>query len=175
MYADGISANFRLHVDAQPEDQLKAPVGDLLRAFGRGTGIDVNWRTEVRDEDVGGRPDLGVTVTRLLAGHIELKRPGLGARPEGFKGTNGKQWKRFKALPNLLYTDGAEWSLYHSGERVGRVRIAEDVSEDGAAGLDEDALGALEGLLREFLYWTPIVPGTARGLAEFLAPLAVPA
>ena len=29
----------------------------------------------------------------------------------------------------------------------------------------------LDGLLRSFLYWEPIVPKTARGLAEFLAPL----
>ena len=171
-YAEAVAENFRLHVNAQPEDQLKAPVGALLRAFGGRTKLDVSWRTEVRADDVGGRPDLGITVGGLLSGHIELKRPGLGARPERFTGANGKQWKRFQALPNLIYSDGSEWSLYHSGKLITRARFAGDVSEDGPAALDDAGVATLTGLLRTFLYWEPIVPGTARGLAEFLAPLA---
>ena len=136
------------------------------------TDLDVRWRTEVRADDVHGRPDLGVTVKRLLAGHVELKRPGLGARPERFTGANRAQWGRFKALPNLIYTDGSEWSLYHTGKLVARVRIADDVSEGGARALDREALAALARLFRAFLYWEPVVPGTAQGLAGFLAALA---
>ena len=59
---------------------------------------------------------------------MELKRPGTGARAEGFTGRNREQWQRFKALPNLIYTDGSEWSLYRSGDLKMRVRIAADVS-----------------------------------------------
>ena len=170
-YALAVREKFRLSVDAQPEDQLKAPVGDFMRAVGSLTTLDVGWRSEVRADDVGGRPDLGITVGGLLSGHIELKRPGLGARPERFTGANGRQWKRFQALPNLIYTDGSEWSLYHSGKLITRTRFAGDVSEDGPAALDDDGGSKLDGLLRSFLYWEPIVPKTARGLAEFLAPL----
>ena len=171
-YANAVADNFRQLVAAQPEDQLKAPVGELLRATGSMTDLDVGWRTEVRADDVHGRPDLGVTVKRLLTGHVELKRPGLGARPERFTGANRAQWLRFKALPNLIYTDGSEWSLYHTGKLVARVRIADDVSEGGARALDREGLADLARLFREFLYWEPVVPGTARGLAEFLAALA---
>ena len=171
-YANAVADNFRQPVAAQPEDQLKAPVGDLLRAAGDMTGLDVRWRTEVRADDIQGRPDLGVTVNGLLTGHVELKRPGLGARPERFTGANRAQWLRFKALPNLIYTDGSEWSLYHTGKRVARVRIADDVSEGGARALDRDGLADLARLFREFLYWEPVVPGTAQGLAEFLAALS---
>ena len=171
-FANAVADNFRQPVAAQPEDQLKAPVGDLLRAAGDMTGLDVRWRTEVRADDVHGRPDLGVTVNGLLTGHVELKRPGLGARPERFTGANRAQWLRFKALPNLIYTDGSEWSLYHTGKLVARVRIADDVSEGGARALDREGLGDLARLFREFLYWEPVVPGTAQGLAEFLAALA---
>ena len=171
-YANAVADNFRQLVAAQPEDQLKAPVGELLRATGSMTDLDVGWRTEVRADDVHGRPDLGVTVKRLLTGHVELKRPGLGARPERFTGANRAQWLRFKALPNLIYTDGSEWSLYHTGKLVARVRIADDVSEGGARALDREGLADLARLFREFLYWEPVVPRTARGLAEFLAALA---
>ena len=115
---------------------------------------------------------MGVTVDELLTGHVELKRPGVGARPEYFKGRNRSQWEKFKALPNLIYTDGAEWSLYRSGELRSRARIAADISQGGAKALDPSTLGALRGLLRDFLYWEPVVPGKAEGLAKFLAPLA---
>ena len=171
-YAEAVHKNFTQPVDAQPEDQLKAPVGDLLEAIGRTTGRDVAHRTEVRLDDINGRPDIGVIVDQLLTGHVELKRPGLGARPERFKDANRNQWERFKALPNLIYTDGSEWSLYRSGELKNRVRIADDVSESGKAGIDQDSAESLGELLRDFLYWEPIVPSTAKGLAEFLAPLA---
>ena len=171
-FADTVSNNFKQLVPAQPEDQLKAPVGELLLATGKLTGLEVSWRFEVHPDDVDGRPDIGVTVGGLLNGLVELKRPGLGARPEHFTGHNRAQWERFKALPNLLYTDGAEWSLYRSGQLILRVRVAADVSQGGGNVLDREALGGLHKLLRDFLYWEPIVPGTAEGLARFLAPLA---
>ena len=169
-FADAVTGNFSQPVQAQPEDQLKGPVGELLRDTGQLSGLEVSWRTEVHAYDIDGRPDIGIVTNGLLTGLVELKRPGLGARAEHFKGPNGKQWQRFKALPNLIYTDGAEWSLYRSGELRQRVRIASDVSKDGAKGVD--AVAGLHELLRDFLYWEPVVPGTAKGLAEFLAPLA---
>ena len=171
-FADAVADNFRQPIQAQPEDQLKSPVGELLRAAGQLTGRTVSWRTEVHPDDVDGRPDIGVATDGLLTGFVELKRPGLGARAEGFTGRNREQWQRFKALPNLIYTDGSEWSLYRSGEMKQRVRIADDVSKGGAKAVHPEALADLRGLLRDFTYWEPVVPGTAEGLAGFLAPLA---
>ena len=171
-FADAVTNNFKQPISAQPEDQLKAPVGDLLRDTGSLTDLNVAWRTEVHLDDVDGRPDLGVTVNGLLTGHVELKRPGLGARPEHFTGHNRSQWEQFKALPNLIYTDGGEWGLYRSGELKLRARIAADVSQGGAKAVDSGTLDTIRELLRDFLYWEPIVPGTAEGLARFLAPLA---
>ena len=171
-FADDLENNFKQPVSAQPEDQLKAPVGNLIRDTGSLTGLDVASRTEVNPDDIDGRPDLGVTVNQLLTGHVELKRPGMGARPENFKGHNRSQWEKFKALPNLIYTDGGEWTLYRFGEKQLRTRIASDVGHGGAKAVDTDALDDFHELLRAFLYWEPIVPGTAEGLAKFLAPLA---
>ena len=170
-FADAVADNFRQPIQAQPEDQLKSPVGELLRAAGQLTGRTVSSRTEVHPDDVDGRPDIGVTTDGLLTGFVELKRPGLGARPEGFTGRNRKQWQRFKALPNLIYTDGSEWSLYRSGQLRQRVRVSDDVRK-GAKAVDPGALAGLREMLRDFLYWEPIVPKTPEFLAEFLAPLA---
>ena len=170
-FARAVEDNFSQHVDAQPEDQLKPLVGDLVKRVGAAYTSDaVSYRTEVLPDDVDGRPDLGITIGKLLVGHIELKAPGIGARPEEFKGPNGKQWRRFQALPNLIYTDGSEWSLYRSGERSLRVRIAGDITEGTSALFLED-LADLDKLLRDFMNWDPVVPATVRGVADFLAPL----
>ena len=172
-YADTVAANFRLQIDAQPEDQLKAPVGDLIQVIGRQANLEVNRRSEARADDVRGRPDLGISIDQLLVGHVELKAPGFGARPERFRANspNGRQWKRFQELPNLIYTDGSEWSLYRTGGRVSRVRISDDVREGGSRSLDETQLPKFLNLVNDFLLWQPIVPTTAQGLAAFLAPL----
>ena len=118
-------------------------------------------------------PTLASLWAGCLAAVVELKPPGRGARADRFRGHDREQWERFKALPNLIYTDGSEWGLYRNGERVGAlVRIVGDVSEEGAAGLNVAALPRLAMLLRDFLMHEPVTPTTARGLAEFLAPLA---
>ena len=172
-FADGLAGKFALRVGGQPEEPLKTPVGELLAALGALTNREVDYRPEVRVEDVG-RPDLGITVGGLLTGYIELKAPGLGARPEKFAAdsANGRQWRRFSALPNLIYTDGQEWSLYREGKPRGRVQITDDLAAGGASALEADALPQLEQLLVDFLAWQPITPRNPRELAEFIAPYA---
>ena len=155
----------------QAEDQLKPLVGALLEAVAPVVNLGVEWRTEVHQDDVEGRPDMGVIADKLLVGHIELKAPDIGARPEQFAGANRRQFQRFCALPNLIYTDGTIWSLYRSGERVGRVAIAADI-RDGADGLFADKLPNFRTLLADFLQWSPITPTNAAALAQFIAPLS---
>ena len=70
-----------------------------------------------------------------------------------FKGHNLEQFKRFSAIPNILYTDGNEWALYRNGEaRSTRSSISlGDVAADGRkAAVPQDAQ-AVEDLLRDFL------------------------
>ena len=168
-FARATARNFAQNVSASPEDQLKPLVGDLIKrvcaAYVNGT---VDYRSEVTPEGVDGRPDLGFTLDRLLVGLVELKAPGTGARPERFRGRNREQWRRFRDLPNLIYTDGAEWSLYRFGELARRARISDDVA---AGDIRADDTPRLDALLRDFINWQPIAPSTARGVAEFLAPL----
>src|SRR5690606_16476595 len=111
------------------EDQLKRPVQDLLE----GLGIDtVLTRTEAQIEEVQGRPDVAVEVRSLLTGFVELKAPGLGADPTRFRDAHSRdQWRRFSLLPNLIYTDGNDWTLYRYGTEVGRVRADGDVTQEG--------------------------------------------
>jgi N-6 DNA Methylase len=155
----------------QPEDQLKAPVAELLESFASTMGFSgVLTESEARVSGVG-RPDLAVGVGRLLCGHVELKAPGRGANPERFDGHDRDQWEKFKALPNLVYTDANDWALFRGGERVATVRLARDVTADGAAAIGSEDADRLSRLLRPFFSWDPIVPTNPRALAEVLAPL----
>lgn len=172
-YAETLAADVLSRIPAQPEDQLKAPVRQLLKRTGALLKRQIASRTEAQVEGLGARPDVGVEVNGLLTGHMELKAPGKGARAEALKGSDREQWKKFQALPNLIYTDGLEWCLYRTGDRVrGPVRIVpQDLVQEGPAALISEAVEPLHDLLQDFLGWHPVAPATPRGLAEALAPL----
>ena len=171
-FADALRASFASGMPAQPEDQLKGPVQALLKTVTNG----VLTKTEAQVHDLGGRPDIGVEVATRLCGFVELKGPGLGARTRDFKGRDREQWKKFSALPNVLYTDAVEWALYKDGKQTEQngkpilVRL-DGIIEKGAAALEDDTLAALHTLLLDFLTWNPLPPHEPRKLAETLAPL----
>ena len=172
-YAKTLTANFASFTQAQPEDQLKAPVGALLVAAGEIAGKEIVCRTETRVDGIAGRPDLGVDSANLPVGNVELKAPGNGARPDRFTDKRSRdQFERFKKLPNLIYTDGRDWSLFRDGSMRGDViRLSNDPTTAGADGVSlEDAKNLLE-LLGVFYRWDPIVPSSPKALASMLAPL----
>ncbi|RDI73472.1 N-6 DNA Methylase [Gaiella occulta] len=175
LFADRLTRNFGAAdaVPAQPEDQLKAPVVELVEAVGSLMSLAAVARTEATAGHPGVRPDVGVSVDQLLIGHIELKAPGKGARGRSFTDQHDReQFKRFADHPNLVYTDGNEWALYRLGEVVGRiVRASGEVTSDGAGAYTDAECIALEGLLRDFLGWQPVVPRSPAALAQALAPL----
>lgn len=84
-FAQSLTANFASSTPAQPEDQLKAPLQALLKSGATLANRRVVVRTEAQVRALGGRPDLAVDIDGLLAGYIELKAPGLGARPQNFR------------------------------------------------------------------------------------------
>ncbi|HET7454294.1 MAG TPA: type ISP restriction/modification enzyme [Solirubrobacterales bacterium] len=157
---------------SQPEDQLKSPIVILIGGLGDLIGSKAIATTESAMPDLEGRPDVAVTVAGTVCGHIELKAPGKGARVSKLKGADAKQWKKFRDHPNLIYTDGNEWALYRSGELVGKlVKLAGDVTTDGAKAVSEANATDLEALLRDFTSWEPLVPTSPKRLADTLAPL----
>ena len=169
-FAEALRRAYAGATRGQPEDQLKRPVADLLEGIGARLDLPVQVITEVRAYD--GRPDLGALVGGLLCGHVELKAPGEAVDPVRMRGRNKIQWNKFKALPNLVYTNGREWRLFRTGDRVGpTVRLAGDPVTEGAAAVTEADAEAITHLLRPFLRWEPIVPHRPRELAGFLAPL----
>lgn len=160
-------------ITGEPEDQLRAPlealVGDLAEIAGLPPGT-VHLVGETKLAHLKTRPDYAVSVSNALVGFIEVKAPGKGADPRRFTDQHDKeQWKKLKALPNLLYTDGASFSLWQDGEIVGKVVALDGDLESAGAKLSAPA--ALVPLFSDFLRWNPIPPTTAKGLARVSARL----
>ena len=157
----------------QPEDQLRAPFERLLEDLAALGGLSPGTVVAIGEtalSELRTRPDYAVTLHGALAGFVEVKAPGKGADPRRLKGAHDKaQWSRLRSLPNLLYTDGNEFSLWHHGESAGPiVRLHGDVETSG----DKLAPGpGLETLFEAFLQWQPQPPLSARELAEVSARL----
>ena len=155
----------------EAEDQVRGPFEAFMADAARALGWDVVCTGETPLPDRIGRPDYAVHRTGVLAGYVELKAPGVGATATRFRGRNRDQFKRFSAVPNMLYTDGDEWALYRNGKLVDEVvRLSGDVAAPRDA-------HAIERLLRDFLSWEPFIPTDRRGkidlegFAALLAPL----
>ncbi|MYB19886.1 MAG: N-6 DNA methylase [Holophagales bacterium] len=176
-FSETVTSKSTATVQGAPEDQLRAPLEELFRHLGAAWGWAVACTGEVWEGRLG-RPDYAVSRNGLLTGHVELKKPGTGAVAARFTGHDKEQFKRFKNLPNILYTDGNEWALYRDGRRVrGVVRLAGAVDADGLAAVGPRDGKRLEPVLRDFLEWRPILPLAGSGavdlraFAEMLAPL----
>jgi hypothetical protein len=138
---------------AEPEEQLRQPFERFMQDAGKALGFEqVQCIAPRRLPDQLGKPDFAVYCGGLLVGYVELKAPGTGVNAKAFKGHNKEQFERFRALPNLLYTDGFAWALYRSGELITL--------------LSHDAPDQLEMLLRDFLTWHPIIPPTSKGTVD---------
>ena len=170
-FAKAVHKKLSAAVHGEPEDQLRAPLEQLLTALAQSLGADITLKGESHVASIG-RPDFAVSVAQALTGYIEAKAPGTGADPRRFTGRNRDQWDRFKKLPNILYTDGNEWALFRDGEPVGRiVRLSGDIVADGEEAVIEEDAAEIEKIVSDLIAWVPIPPRNIQELTARLAPL----
>ena len=177
-FADAVARKSGAPFDAGAEEQLRGPFEGLLAEAAAAFGMDVVCTGEAALPNRLGRPDFAVSRRGALVGYVELKAPGVGADSRRFRGRNRQQFKRFSAIPNILYGDGNEWALYRGGERAGRLlTLAADIVEEGAGAVAAPDAAGLAALLRDFLDWEPMLPRDMRGridlkgFAALLAPI----
>lgn len=172
----GVAAKAKLAnpaIAGQPEDQLRAPFEKLLSDIATIAGFPEGSISAVGESSVSDlktRPDFAVTVQKALTGFVELKAPGKGADPRKFTDSHDKQqWEKLHSLPNLLYTDGNEFTLWQDGKLVEpAVRLLGDVESSGSK---LASAPGLMGIFEAFLRWQPIAPKSARELAHTTARL----
>lgn len=157
-----------------PEDQLRAPLEELISTLAELTGLGPDSVVMVGETSLAGlktRPDYAVTHNNILIGFIEVKAPGKGADPRRFRDRHDKdQWTKLQTLPNLIYTDGNGFSLWRNGELQGRVvQLVGDIETAGnrLAATDDSLLS----LFADFFQWEPQPPRSAQELAETTARL----
>ena len=156
-----------------PEDQLRTPLDGLIANLAELTGLSPGTVVAVGETslaDLKTRPDYAVTRRNALIGFIEVKAPGKGADPRRFQDKHDKeQWAKLQTLPNLIYTDGNEFSLWRNGKLEGQVvRLKGDVATAG------NRLAAPDGLVplfADFVQWEPQPPRSAAQLAVVTARL----
>ena len=169
----GATAKAKLGQGGQPEDQLRNPIEQLFAALAAEIGMAKGAVTLVGEKSLAEmrtRPDFAVNVRKALVGFIEVKAPGKGADPRKWRGGHDKeQWEKLRSLPNLLYTDGNDFSLWRDGVLVGKiVGLIGDIEISGAK---LDAPPSLLPLIEDFLTWTPIPPKSVPELARVSARL----
>jgi len=157
----------------EPEDQLRSPFESLFVNLAELRGISRKSITLVGESSVSElktRPDYAVTLNHSLVGFIELKAPGKGADPRQLKIPHDKeQWEKLRSLPNLIYSDGNEFSLWQEGEIVGSIiHVNGDITTSGNTLEAPQELGLI---VERFLYWEPIPPKNVSELAKMTARL----
>jgi hypothetical protein len=157
----------------EPEDQLRAPFETLASDLAELSGLErkvVSIVGESALSDLKTRPDYAVTVRNALVGFVEIKAPGKGADPHRFRDKHDKdQWQKLSSLPNLIYTDGTEFSLWRNGELLGE--IIKLSGDPAAVGESLSAPPSIVRLFDDFFKWQPIPPRDAKQLATVSARL----
>ncbi|MEK7727917.1 MAG: DNA methyltransferase, partial [candidate division KSB1 bacterium] len=150
----------------EPEEQIRSPLETLLLDMVELCGLpraEVTCVGESAISDLKTRPDYAITKSGLLLGFIEVKAPGKGADPQKYKSPHDRQqWEKLQSLPNLIYTDGNEFSLWRGEELVALVRLEGDIETSGA---ELNAPAELLHLFNDFLFWEPQPPRDAKQLA----------
>ncbi|WP_017624445.1 type ISP restriction/modification enzyme [Nocardiopsis chromatogenes] len=142
------------------EEQLRTPLLRLVEGVSHDFGTPVTVFGEVPLKALGARPDFGVDAKNTgrdpinRIGYIELKKPDKPIPPSDFvRGHDLKQWENLKSLPNLLYTNGTQWSLFRYGVQRGHTVETPALFSKKRRRLPPQR--ELEGLLWDFLTWAP--------------------
>lgn len=168
-----------LSLDARgnPEDQLKAPLTRFLSDAASALVSKIHVTTEHRqtagDVVEGVRLDMAIKRGKgQLIGHIELKSPAKSANPyrkTGWTPHDRKQWSKLELHPNLVYSNGWEWTLLRHGAGKPLVHVTLEPRADGT--VSDNQVDSLRQLLEQFLTWRPLAPSSPKTLADQLAPL----
>ncbi|MGD0763052.1 MAG: type ISP restriction/modification enzyme [Roseiarcus sp.] len=160
-------------ISGAPEDQLRAPLERLFHDLAALDDLAPGGLSLVGETTLSHlqtRPDYAVSVANALVGFIEVKAPGKGCDPRKFSDPHDKeQWGKLKSLPNLVYTDGAGFSLWRDGELAAKIVLLEGDIETAGAKLK--APESLRALVADFLTWKPQPPTSAKALAHTSARL----
>ena len=153
------------------EAQLRDPFASLLKDAGAAIGLEVLTIDETPLDVLGIRPDFMVNVAGAKVGFVELKARGRRVPTTWTPTTREReQWDKLRLLPNVLYSDGEHYAVYHFGVLSGTVaQLDGDLRTAGSALRPVD--GQFERVITEFLLWEPEPPRSVGQLVHAVANL----
>lgn len=168
--AFGAETKGKLAGVGEPEEALRVPIEHLVTAIGALIGKKTELDGETHLTEISSRPDFAVRVNGAVVGYIEVKQAGLSLDPSTFRSHNRDQWDRLKDLPNLIYTNGTEWRLYHGeGDPHLVAQLSGGPLDVVGAGLVAD--NVFRELVTNFLNWVPVPIRTVPRLVRTVAPI----
>ena len=116
------------------------------------------------------RPDYAISVRHAAGRVYRVESARQGRRSPQVQDRHDKaQWEKLQSLPNLIYTDGNEFSLWQNGEHR---RIGSPLDgRRGVIGRQARIAPALLAMFEGFLRWEPVPPRNAKQLARVAARL----
>jgi Type ISP C-terminal specificity domain/N-6 DNA Methylase len=148
---------------------MHEPFAQLLKDIGASLGLEVRTAGETQLRALGIRPDIRVDVAGALVGYVEVKPP-RSPIPTTGKLSKADQDRRenLQLLPNLLYCNGEQWTLFRYGQLTGSVAhlSGEAAIAGNALAADNDAFTHVVG---DFLLWKPTPPRTVKQLIRAVA------
>jgi Type ISP C-terminal specificity domain/N-6 DNA Methylase len=153
------------------EAQLRDPFASLLADAGVAIGLEVLTIDETPLDVLGVRPDFMVHAAGAKVGFAELKARGRKVPTIWTPTTRERgQWGKLRLLPNVLYSDGEHYAVYHFGELSGTVaQLDGDLRTAGSALRPLDS--QFERVITEFLLWEPEPPRSVGQLVHAIANL----
>nr|WP_202594449.1 type ISP restriction/modification enzyme [Pedobacter glucosidilyticus] len=160
-YIDNIDKRYRL--GNATEHTFRGDLQQLLESL-----VPTIRATNEPKRQSCGAPDYILTKKDIPVGYIEAKDIG-DKDLDGVKKTGNKeQFDRYKAsLNNLIFTDYLNFHLYHDGELITKISIAE-ITEKGIKPLN-DNFAAFENLITDFCSHIGQTIKSSKKLAEMMA------
>ena len=141
-------------ITGAPEDNIRAPLEELITALAMAAGQQPGWVTLVGESTLsalGTRPDYAVTVRSALTGFIELKAPGKGADPRKFTDPDEFRIDRPNAREHIAFGRGIHTCAGAPLARVeGQITVRRMLDRMRDIAIDESVHGPAGG--RNYTY-----------------------
>jgi hypothetical protein len=160
-YLDSINQHYLLGIAT--EHTFRGDLQQLIESL----AVDIRATNEPKRQSCGA-PDYILTRKAIPVGFIEAKDIGDKDLDGKKKTGNKEQFDRYKAsLNNLIFTDYLDFHLYHDGEFITKIAIAE-ITEKGIKPIPENFV-AFENLIKDFCTHLSQTIKSSKKLAEMMA------
>ena len=145
-------------LSGNPADPLQASIRQLLGEAAAPLTVELAGSNEAQAPNRPYQSGYAVYLQDVFAGYV-------GFQPTGLPGKAGRQQRRASdwserclALPNVLCTNGTEWTLLRNGRPAGSApRAAGALAPERGGIADPEKASNTRKLLRDFLNWEPAI------------------